>query len=73
MKQKEICQICENYSIDAKCDIEDSCKIAVLVRENKELKAKIKTLQKENEDLRIKMSYMVNPNALGNRHEMGSW
>lgn len=33
----------------------------------------IEELKKENARLRLEMSYMKNPNAIGDSHEMGSW
>ena len=30
-------------------------------------------VKEENDELRLKMSYMIDPNAIGDRHEMGSW
>lgn len=73
MINRKICKICDNYSAGIKCDIEDNCEIAKTVKENENLKKEIKALKKENADLRLNMSYMVNPNAIGDRNEMGAW
>ena len=37
------------------------------------LNQEIAELKAEIERLRLEMSYMKNPNEIGNRHEMGSW
>lgn len=36
-------------------------------------KAEIESLKDAIKDLRREMSYMVNPNTIGDRHEMGCW
>lgn len=64
MTQKELCEMCTEYSADTKCENKDACKLLNILKENKALK-------KENEELRHKMSYMINPNAIGNRNDMG--
>ena len=66
MSDTELCKMCTEYSNETKCDNKENCKLLAIVRENRELK-------KENADLRLKISYMVNPNAIGDRHEMGCW
>ena len=72
-QQREICEMCENYSVDTECEDESRCKIAELVKENNRLKAEVKRLKTENSNLQLKMSYMHDPNAIGDRHEMGAW
>ena len=39
--------------------------------ENTALKKQVKELKKELAEAKLKMSYMVNPNAIGNRNDMG--
>ena len=39
--------------------------------ENAALKKQVKELMKELADAKLKMSYMVNPNVIGNRNDMG--
>ena len=36
-------------------------------------KAEIESLQIEVSKLKKEMSYMINPNTIGDRHEMGRW
>lgn len=36
-------------------------------------KAEIERLKAENSELRLKMSYMKEPNTIGDIHEMGAW
>ena len=41
--------------------------------ENSELTAEVESLKEALKNLKIQMSYMVNPNSIGDRHEMGCW
>lgn len=45
----------------------------MLQDENSELMAEVESLKEALKDLKIQMSYMVNPNSIGDRHEMGCW
>lgn len=67
MKEKELCMMCTEYSSDAKCENKNDCKLLGILKENKLLKNKNKELARELADARLKMSYMVDPNAIGNR------
>ena len=44
-----------------------------LLKSYKKLLEDNENLRGEIEDLELKMSYMVNPNSIGNVHEMGCW
>lgn len=82
-----LCQICEEYMQDEACEhLEDgSCPAAGIMRRLKEaektIKEKEKTIREKNkkiqeirkqlEESEVKRSYMVNPMAIGDRHEMG--
>ena len=63
---KEInpCIICENFMTWVECDL-DNCPVALYKKE-------MESLRREVERLRREMSYMSNPNEIGDRHEMGS-
>ena len=71
MTEKELCNMCTEYSQDVKCENKDTCKLLNVVRENKELRKENASLKKEVSELRLEMSYMRDPNAIGDRHEMG--
>ena len=73
MTQKQLCQMCNEYSVDHKCDNEVECKLLKIIKENDSLKQECKMLKEQIRDLKIKNSYMVDPNAIGDRHEMGCW
>ena len=73
MTEKEACLKCENYSEDTKCDQKDSCKLMAVLKENRELKKKISKLKRQLDESELKRSYMVNPSAIGDRHDMGYW
>lgn len=70
MNKTEICQMCDNYCVDARCDHSKDCKITAVI-ENTALKKQVKELRKELAEAKLKMSYRVNPNAIGNRNDMG--
>lgn len=71
MSKTEICLMCNNYCTDTKCNHSKDCKIMNVMIENTALKKQVKELKKELAEAKLKMSYMVNPNAIGNRNDMG--
>ena len=71
MTEKEVCLMCENYSEDTKCDQQDSCKLMAVLKENRKLKKKVSQLKRQLDESELKRSYMVNPNAIGYRNDMG--
>lgn len=84
-QDKTICEMCEAYMADAECDMKEDCPAAGIIKRLKEaektieVKEKIikesdktiRKLKKELSDLRVEKSYMTNPMAIGDRHEMG--
>ena len=52
------------------CFESENDKISVL-EENKKLKEEINSLKKKLSDTQLEMSYMINPNAIGDRNDMG--
>ena len=82
-----LCQICEEYMQDEACEhLEDgSCPAAGIMKRLKEaaktIKEKEKTIREKNkkiqeirrqlEESEVKRSYMTDPMAIGDRHEMG--
>lgn len=73
MTEKELCLMCENYSEDTKCEQRDNCKLMAVLNENMELKKKVSRLKQQLDESELKRSYMINPNAIGDRHDMGCW
>lgn len=71
MNKIDICKMCQEYDVEHKCEIEKDCKLISVLEENKKLKKDINSLKKELSDAELKMSYMINPNAIGNRNDMG--
>ena len=63
--------MCQECDIEHKCEMENSCKLISVIKENKELKKKVNSLRKELSDTKLKMSYMINPNIIGSRNDMG--
>lgn len=64
--------MCEEYNAEAKCDHEEKCKIISVLKENNKLKKENRELKRQIADLKNEMSYMINPNAIGDRNgEMG--
>lgn len=81
----KVCEMCEVYMTDTECDLKPDCPAAGIIKELKEAReqierlekqvkdrdANIRKLKKQVDDLRLEKSYMINPNAIGDRHEMG--
>ena len=63
--------MCQEYDVEHKCEIEQNCKLISVLEENKKLKKEINSLKKELSDTELKISYMINPNVIGNRNDMG--
>lgn len=84
-QEKKICEMCEAYMVDAECDLVESCPAAGIVKRLKEAEATIKEkekvikecdkairdLKKKLNESELRRSYMVDPMAIGDRHEMG--
>ena len=73
MTEKELCLMCENYSEDTKCEQRDNCKLMAILQENMELKKKVSRLKHQLDESELMRSYMIYPNAIGDRHDMGCW
>lgn len=71
MTNKELCQMCTEYSSDTRCENEDNCKLLNILRENEKLKKENRSLRQKNSESELRMSYMYDPNCIGDRHEMG--
>lgn len=84
-QEKKICEMCEAYMADAECDLADSCPAAGIAKRLKDAEATIKEkektikerdkairdLKKKLNESELRRSYMVDPMAIGDRHEMG--
>lgn len=84
-QDKTICEMCEAYMADAECDMREDCPAAGIIKRLKEAEQTIKVkekvikecdktireLKKKLSDSELKMSYMTDPMAIGDRHEMG--
>ena len=84
-QDRNVCEMCEAYMEDAECDMKEECPEAGIVKRLKEaeetIKAKekiikerdktIRELKKNLSDSELKRSYMIDPMAIGDRHEMG--
>lgn len=84
---KNLCEMCQEYMAETECDYlqDGSCPAAVLMKRAKEaekaVKAKedtikrrdktIRELKKKLDESELKRSYMIDPMAIGDRHEMG--
>lgn len=71
MNKEELCEMCTEYSSENICEIKDTCKLLNIIKENNSLKEENEKLRNENAKLRHEMSYMIKPNAIGDRQEMG--
>lgn len=84
-QDESVCKMCEAYMADAECDMKEECPAADVVKRLKDaeeaVKAKekiikerdkaIRELKKKLSDSELKRSYMIDPMAIGDRHEMG--
>ena len=80
-----VCEMCEAYMADTECDIKEDCPAAGIVKRLKDaeetIREKEKIIKKRDKEIRefkkklddseLKRSYMVDPMAIGDRHEMG--
>ena len=80
-----VCEMCEAYMADTKCDMKEDCPATGIMKRLKEAEEeirekektikkrdkKISELKKKLSDSELKRSYMVDPMAIGDRHEMG--
>lgn len=80
-----VCEMCEAYMADTECDMKEDCPAAGIMKRLKEAEEKIrekeKTIKKRDKEIselkkklsdsELKRSYMVDPMAIGDRHEMG--
>lgn len=73
LTKKQLCLMCDEYSFTHDCDHKENCKLLAILDENSKLKEENKKLKNIIDELRLEMSYMINPNTLGYKHEMGSW
>lgn len=62
--EHELCTMCKDYEKNKKCKNKDTCKLLKIINENKSLK-------NENSKLKLNMSYMINPNTIGEKNDMG--
>ena len=72
-----ICKECPFFTTSAKC-VNDAMQAALdLINrqeaEKAELQREIASYKSEIENLKLEMSYMKNPNTIGDSHEMGCW
>lgn len=80
-----VCEMCEAYMADTECDMKEDCPAAGIMKRLKEaeeeIREKEKTIKKRDKEIselkkklsdsELKRSYMVDPMAIGDRHEMG--
>ena len=73
-----VCEVCEAYMTDVECDMKEDCPAVGIVKRLKEAEEtikkrdkEIKRLTKKLSDSELEKSYMRNPMAIGDRHEMG--
>lgn len=68
---KDICRMCTEYDEQRECEAKANCPLMEIYLENGALRRWLATTRKELEDTKLKMSYMINPNAIGERNDMG--
>ena len=65
MTDKELCNMCTEYSTETKCDHKKDCKLLGILRENRQLKEKLRETKKELSDLQIRKSWEDYPEMMG--------
>lgn len=65
MTNKELCNMCTEYSTETKCDHKKDCKLLGILRENRQLKEKLRETKKELSDLQIRKSWEDYPEMMG--------
>lgn len=65
MTKKELCEMCEEYSTEVKCEHMDECKLQKILSENEALKAENNRLRSENNEMRSERSWDMFPEAMG--------
>lgn len=65
MTDKELCNMCTEYSTETKCDHKNDCKLLGILRENRQLKEELREIKKELSDLQIRKSWEDYPEMMG--------
>ena len=65
MTNKELCNMCTEYSTETKCDHKKDCKLLGILRENRQLKEKLRETKKELSNLQIRKSWEDYPEMMG--------
>lgn len=65
MTKKELCEMCTEYSVGAKCENKDTCKLQEILKENAALKAEVRELKNKNSDLEARKSWEKFPETMG--------
>ena len=65
MTNKELCNMCTEYSTETKCDHKKDCKLLRILRENRQLKEKLRETEKELSNLQIRKSWEDYPEMMG--------
>ena len=65
MTKKELCEMCTEYSVDTRCENQDSCKLQAILTENARLKDEIKELKSKNNDLESRRRWEMFPDMMG--------
>ena len=65
MTEKQVCEMCENYSTDKACEIKDKCELRTLVKENKKLKEELKSVKRELNEMKAISSWEKYPDMMG--------
>ena len=65
MKNKDLCERCEQYSTDYKCDLEDSCDLLNILKESRRLKKELNEVKKERDRLKSEIGWISYPESMG--------
>lgn len=65
MTRKELCEMCTEYSTDAKCEHRNTCKLQEILTENASLKQEVKDLKSRLFDLESEKRWDMFPDMMG--------
>ena len=65
MKQKELCMMCNEYSVEDKCEHKKDCALLNILKENEQLKRENREMKKKIEEFEVRRRWELFPDAMG--------
>ena len=67
----EVCEMCAEYDEQRECWNKVDCRLIALLRENISLRKTLGNTMAELQKTKEKMSWMIDPNVIGDQNDMG--